>query len=76
MDKFTITINSQLRETDLVGHINNVSISPWFEDLRVRYMESLRGLDVKGDPSHFTLFFVTIDFVGETHYRSDVVMTL
>lgn len=41
MSRFSITLTPRISETDLVGHINNVSIAAWFEDLRVRYMESL-----------------------------------
>ena len=41
MSLFSITLTPRISETDLVGHVNNVSIAAWFEDLRVRYMDSL-----------------------------------
>jgi acyl-CoA thioester hydrolase len=76
MSSFSITLSPRISETDLVGHVNNVAIAAWFEDLRVRYMSSLTGWEREGGIGDFTLASLTIDFVGETHYGADVVMTM
>lgn len=76
MPIFSFTLTPRICETDLVGHVNNVSIAAWFEDLRVRYMESLKELDGEGGMGHFTLASLKIDFIGETHYGTDVLMSM
>lgn len=76
MSIFSFTLTPRISETDLVGHVNNVSIAAWFEDLRVRYMASLEAFDDKGGMLHFTLASLQIDFTGETHYGTDVVMSM
>lgn len=76
MSRFSITLTPRISETDLVGHINNVSIAAWFEDLRVRYMESLEEPGGEGGIGHFTLASLKIDFLGETHYGTDVVLSM
>jgi acyl-CoA thioester hydrolase len=76
MSSFSITLSPRISETDLVGHINNVAITAWFEDLRVRYMRSMTCPGREGGIGSFTLASLTIDFVGETHYGADVVLTM
>jgi acyl-CoA thioester hydrolase len=76
MPNFSITLTPRISETDLVGHVNNVSIAAWFEDLRVRYMDSLQEPDVAGGIGGFTLASLKIDFIGETHYGTDVVLSM
>ncbi|MFK8048781.1 MAG: acyl-CoA thioesterase [Halioglobus sp.] len=76
MSLFSITLTPRISETDLVGHVNNVSIAAWFEDLRVRYMASLEAIDTEGEMLHFTLASLQIDFIGETHYGSEVTMSM
>lgn len=76
MSIFSFTLTPRISETDLVGHVNNVSIAAWFEDLRVRYMTSLEAVGAQGGMLHFTLASLQIDFIGETHYGTDVVMSM
>ena len=77
MTTFSITLTPRISETDLVGHINNVSIAAWFEDLRVRFMRSFQAPDdASGGSGHFTLASLKLDFVAETHYGEDVVLTM
>ena len=74
MPLFSCSLSPRISETDLVGHINNVAIAAWFEDLRVRYMRSLVPIEQEGQPVGFTLASVHIDFIAETHYGTDVTL--
>ena len=77
MPRFSITLTPRFTETDMVGHINNVSIAAWFEDLRIRFMRSFDKLDAAGDwEGHFTLASLKLDYIRETHYGEDVVLTM
>jgi acyl-CoA thioester hydrolase len=77
MPRFSITLTPRFTETDMVGHINNVSIAAWFEDLRIRFMRSFEAPKAANDwEGHFTLASLKLDFIGETHYGEDVVLTM
>lgn len=77
MSKFSITLTPRISETDLVGHVNNVAIAAWFEDLRVRFMHSVGTLGGEGDRvGHFTLASLKLDFLAETHFGEDVLLTM
>jgi len=70
---FTITISPRYYETDGLGHINNVSLSGWFETARIRAMESLGG---ELGLLQWLLASIKIDFQGETFYGEDVTATI
>jgi acyl-CoA thioester hydrolase len=76
MSRFSITLTPRISETDLVGHVNNVAIAAWFEDLRVRFMNALVTSDGGRMPGNFTLASLSIDFVAETHFGTDVTLTM
>ena len=76
MPLFAITLSPRFSETDLVGHINNVAIAAWFEDLRVRYIHSLPIPPEVDEATSFTLASVHIDYVAETHFGSDVSLEM
>ena len=76
MSRFSITLTPRISETDLVGHVNNVAIAGWFEDLRVRFTRSLEVARDGGEVVHFTLASLKLDFVAETHYGEDVVLSM
>lgn len=72
-EQFTMTISPRYYETDGLGHINNVSLSGWFETARIRAMESLGDeLGLLG----WLLASIRIDFQGETFYGQDVTATV
>ncbi len=76
MALFSITLSPRISETDLVGHVNNVSIAAWFEDLRVRYMRALPIPPDVHEGTGFTLASVHIDYVAETHFGSEVTLEM
>ena len=77
MSKFSINLTPRISETDLVGHVNNVAIAGWFEDLRVRFMHSLETAGGAGDRvGHFTLASLKLDFLAETHFGEEVILTM
>ncbi|MEP1469343.1 MAG: thioesterase family protein [Halieaceae bacterium] len=72
MQDFTVTITPRMYETDAMGHISNVTITAWFEILRVRYLESVMASN-PGTEKRWILASTNIDFVGETFYGEDVI---
>ena len=73
MTDFSITITPRSYETDALGHINNVSITAWFEVLRVALVEAIGA----GVPMarNWVLASITLDYLQETFYGSDVTLT-
>ena len=71
MQEFAITISPRMYETDAMGHISNVTITAWFEVLRVRFLESVIESNPATEKS-WILASTHIDFVGETFYGEDV----
>ena len=75
MNPHATTISPRLYETDAMGHINNATIAAWFEVARVRFLESLeQGSRHFG--KNWILASMTIDFVDETFYGSDVIASI
>ena len=72
MEEFSVTITPRFYETDALGHINNASITAWFEVVRVRYLESLTRADLSA-AKDWILASIQVDFVAETFYGQDVV---
>jgi acyl-CoA thioester hydrolase len=58
-----------------MGHINNCSISGWFETARISYLESL-GSGVAGPAVPWVLASLHLDFLLETFYGSDVTAAI
>ena len=72
MSDFSVTISPRFYETDALGHINNASITAWFEVVRVRYLESLKNSDFSA-AKDWILASIQVDFLAETFYGNDVV---
>ncbi|MEM6843823.1 MAG: thioesterase family protein [Bacteroidota bacterium] len=70
---FKQQIIPRFSETDALGHINNTVVPVWFEQAR-RPVFELFTPDL--DPEKWCLIVarVEIDFVGELHYRADVIV--
>jgi acyl-CoA thioester hydrolase len=72
-EPFSFELSPRYYETDGLGHINNVSLSGWFETARIRALESLgAGMGLM----NWVLASIKIDFQGETFYGSNVVATV
>ncbi len=76
MSKFEVVVTPRLSETDLVGHINNASVAVWFEDLRVRYCGAAFNVEPVLPTLPMTVASVTINYLGETYFGADVLMTV
>lgn len=72
MEEFSVTISPRFYETDALGHINNASITAWFEVARIRYLESLSEAD-PDTAKDWLLASIQVDFAAETFYGQDVV---
>ncbi len=75
MSAFSVTITPRFYETDAMGHINNATLAAWFEVVRVRYIESLAG-DNASVGKDWILATITVDFLDETFYGSDVELKI
>ncbi|WKN40995.1 acyl-CoA thioesterase [Tunicatimonas pelagia] len=66
-------ITPRFSETDALGHINNTVVPVWFEQAR-RPVFKLFTPDL--DPGKWRLIIarIEVDFVGELHYGTDVVI--
>ena len=76
VSEFEVVITPRVSETDLIGHINNASIAVWFEDLRVRYMRHLLKREPELPRLSMTVASVTINYLRETFFGSDVIMSV
>ncbi|MCR9103746.1 MAG: acyl-CoA thioesterase [Gammaproteobacteria bacterium] len=75
MQDFSVTITPRFYETDAMGHINNATLAAWFEVARVRYIEALAG-DGAAVGRDWILATITVDFLDETFYGSDVELRI
>jgi acyl-CoA thioester hydrolase len=69
---FSVTITPRFYETDALGHINNASITAWFEVARVSYLESIWDKDPSA-AKNWILASLQLDFLAETLYGTDVI---
>lgn len=75
MNELSITtITPRFHETDALGHINNAAVAAWFEVARIDLLESLGG--GPDSAKNWVLASLTIDFIAETFYGSDVIATV
>ena len=64
---FELEVQATLRDTDALGHINNVVYISWFEEVRTAYVYARRGFASMGE----------VDFIlasTTAHFRSPVYM--
>lgn len=76
MTHFSVSVNPRASETDMLGHINNTTVAVWFEELRVRYLESLRHPGDKLPRLHLLVVKVLLEYLDETLYGTEVVMMM
>jgi acyl-CoA thioester hydrolase len=59
-------LNSQFRDMDTLGHINNVVLAAYYEDARVHFFVRLWGSNRRNDTDPYVMVAnSTIDFLGE-----------
>ena len=75
MDKASLTISPRFYETDAQGHISNVTIAGWFEAARTSLLAAVLA-DDKDAQVQWMLANVNIDYLAETHFGSDVIVSL
>lgn len=70
---FELRLRPRFYETDAFGHINNTTVSGWFETAREPLFEMFAPTL---DPSALNLILARteIDFIAQLHYGSDVVI--
>lgn len=75
MQDFVLTITPRFYETDAMGHINNATLTAWFEVARIRFIDHLVGDDGPLTRS-WILASVQVDYHGETFFGSDVELRI
>ncbi|WP_165954243.1 acyl-CoA thioesterase [Seongchinamella unica] len=75
MSDFSLTITPRFYETDAQGHISNVTIAGWFEVARTALLGRVLADDMSSQVQ-WLLANVNIDYLAETHFGSDVTVTL
>jgi len=58
-------------DTDLVGHVNNLSISAYFETGRTHFLLPVLSKDLP-EPSLLLLAQITVNFLGEVHWPGNL----
>ncbi|MEM1112122.1 MAG: thioesterase family protein [Pseudomonadota bacterium] len=76
MSRFDLTISPRTYETDAWGHINNNSICAWFEVARTTYIKDVLSDGKIDAPNSWVLATMSVDFLRETFYGSDVEVSL
>ncbi|MFK7730913.1 MAG: acyl-CoA thioesterase [Pseudomonadales bacterium] len=76
MSEYKVVVTPRISETDLVGHINNASVAVWFEDLRVRYLGDAFSAEPSLPTLPMTVASITINYLRETFFGADVLMTV
>ncbi|KZX60585.1 hypothetical protein A3709_00505 [Halioglobus sp. HI00S01] len=67
-------ITPRFNETDALGHINNAVMSVWFEVARTDALSYLR--DGPRSEGRWLVASVTLDYLRETFYGSDVTINM
>ncbi|MEE4252135.1 MAG: thioesterase family protein [Alcanivoracaceae bacterium] len=70
---FELRVRPRFYETDAFGHINNTTVSGWFETAREPLFEMFAPTL---DPAALNLILArtAIDFIAQLHYGADVVI--
>ena len=67
---YELSINPRVSETDMLGHINNVSIAAWFEEGRVNLLRELQEESSAFPP--FILARIEIDYRAQMHFGHQI----
>jgi acyl-CoA thioester hydrolase len=70
---FELDVQATLRDTDALGHINNVVYISWFEEVRTAYVCARRGLATM-DQVDFILASTTANFRSPVYMLETVTM--
>jgi acyl-CoA thioester hydrolase len=69
-----LTMETRYGDQDPNRHLNNVAISRFFEETRVRFNWHLLVAGPPMDRPRFLVAHVSIDYLGEGHYPAPVTM--
>jgi acyl-CoA thioester hydrolase len=75
MGDVSVVISPRFYETDAQGHISNVTIAGWFEAARTSLLTQVLSDDMSSQVQ-WMLANVNIDYLAETHFGSDVTVSL
>ncbi len=75
MSDLEVIISPRFYETDAQGHISNVTIAGWLEAARTSLLRQLLPDEIRAQV-RWVVANVNIDYMQETHFGSDVTITL
>ena len=75
MPDLEVIISPRFYETDAQGHISNVTIAGWLEAARTSLLRQLLPDEIRAQV-RWVVANVNIDYLEETHFGSDVTITL
>ncbi len=67
-----LTLPTRYGDMDANAHLNNVAIARLFEESRVRFHYAIRSVDAEISPGAIMIAHVSIDYLSEGEYPTDV----
>ena len=74
---WSVSMETRFADMDVNRHLNNVAITRFFEETRIRFNWSLlsKGSQPPAKRPHYLVAHVAVDFLGEGSYPAPVTMT-
>lgn len=69
MKMHEIEIRTRLSETDMVGHINNVSYFIYLEEARIRFMEDILRKDNEDEKWNVIVASAKCDYIAQAYFN-------
>jgi acyl-CoA thioester hydrolase len=68
-------METRFADMDVNRHLNNVAITRFFEELRIRFNWSLLAKSAMAQRPRYLVAHVSVDYIGEGSYPEAVTMT-
>ena len=72
---WSVTMDTRFSDMDPNRHLNNVAITRFFEEVRIRFNWSLIAKGAMADRPRYLVAHVAVDYLGEGSYPEPVTMT-
>ncbi|GGE13000.1 hypothetical protein GCM10011529_19220 [Polymorphobacter glacialis] len=72
---WTVTMETRFADMDVNRHLNNVAITRFFEEARIRFNWQMIAAAKPMPRPHYLVAHVSVDFLGEGAYPAPVTMT-
>lgn len=72
---WSASMETRFADMDVNRHLNNVAITRFFEEVRIRFNWSLIAKSDIANRPHYLVAHVSVDYLGEGSYPEPVTMT-